>query len=66
MSSESINIRLKVWRQKNKKDKGQFEVYEARNISTHASFLEMLDVVNNQLTQEGKEPIAVTDVIRFQ
>ena len=58
MSSESIHIKLKVWRQKSKEDKGQFEVYDVRNISTHASFLEMLDVLNDQLSIEGKEPIA--------
>ena len=58
MSSENINIKLKVWRQKNKTDKGQFEIYDVRNISTHASFLEMLDVLNNQLSIENKEPIA--------
>ena len=58
MSEKTLNLKLKVWRQKNKDDKGQFEFYDAKGISTDASFLEMLDVVNNELTLEGKEPIA--------
>ncbi len=54
----SINIKLKVWRQKNSADKGKFVDYDAKNISTHASFLEMLDVVNEGLETKGEEPIA--------
>lgn len=54
----SINIKLKVWRQKNSADKGKFVDYEAKDISTHASFLEMLDVVNEGLEKKGEEPIA--------
>ena len=56
--SETINLTLKVWRQAGPKDKGRMETYEARDISTEMSFLEMLDVVNEQLTLEGKDPIA--------
>ena len=56
--SETINLTLKVWRQKGPDDKGGFETHKARDISTDMSFLEMLDVVNEQLTLEGKEPIA--------
>ena len=56
--SENINLTLKVWRQKNTDDKGRLETYEARDISTDMSFLEMLDVVNEQLTLQGKDPIA--------
>jgi succinate dehydrogenase / fumarate reductase iron-sulfur subunit len=58
VSSKSINIVLKVWRQNGPNDKGRFETYRAKDISIEASFLEMLDVVNEQLTLEGKEPIA--------
>lgn len=58
MSSKTINLFLKVWRQKGPKDKGRFETYRAENISTDASFLEMLDIVNEQLNLEGKDPIA--------
>ncbi len=56
--TKTINLTLKVWRQKNARDKGKFETYQARNISTDMSFLEMLDVVNEALTIDGKEPIA--------
>ncbi|MFH1373194.1 MAG: succinate dehydrogenase/fumarate reductase iron-sulfur subunit [bacterium] len=53
-----MNLTLYVWRQKNARDKGHMERYEANNISTHMSFLEMLDVVNEQLTEQGVDPIA--------
>jgi succinate dehydrogenase / fumarate reductase iron-sulfur subunit len=56
--TQSIDLTLKVWRQKNAKEKGRFETYQARNISTDMSFLEMLDVVNEKLTLDGEEPIA--------
>ncbi|VAW12239.1 Succinate dehydrogenase iron-sulfur protein [hydrothermal vent metagenome] len=56
--SEKINIKLKVWRQKNSQEKGAFAIYEAKDIDTAMSFLEMLDVVNEQLTVEGMDPIA--------
>ena len=54
----TINITLKVWRQKGPRDKGRFETIPVPNVETHTSFLEMLDVVNEKLTREGKEPIA--------
>jgi len=54
----TINLTLKVWRQKDNASKGRFETYEAKDISTDMSFLEMLDGVNEQLTLDGKEPIA--------
>jgi succinate dehydrogenase / fumarate reductase iron-sulfur subunit len=56
--SKNINLTLKVWRQKSSDEKGRFEAYEAKGISTDMSFLEMLDVVNEKLTLEGREPIA--------
>jgi succinate dehydrogenase iron-sulfur subunit len=54
----NIDITIKVWRQKGAGAKGGFETYHAANISTDMSFLEMIDVVNEQLTKDGKEPIA--------
>lgn len=54
----TINLTLKVWRQNGQDEKGSLETYKADNISTDMSFLEMLDVVNEQLTLEGKDPIA--------
>jgi succinate dehydrogenase / fumarate reductase, iron-sulfur subunit len=53
-----MNLTLKVWRQKNSKDKGSFETYPVAGISTEMSFLEMFDVLNERLVAEGKEPIA--------
>jgi succinate dehydrogenase / fumarate reductase iron-sulfur subunit len=53
-----MNLHLKVWRQKNKESKGSFINYEAKDISTDTSFLEMLDVVNEELIKKGEEPIA--------
>lgn len=56
--SKSINLTLKVWRQGAAQKKGRFETYKANDISTDMSFLEMIDVVNEQLTLDGREPIA--------
>ncbi len=58
MSAPTINLTLKVWRQGRTDKKGRFETYPANNISTDMSFLEMLDVVNEELTKKGIEPIA--------
>jgi succinate dehydrogenase / fumarate reductase iron-sulfur subunit len=58
VSSKSINLTLKVWRQPGSKAAGRLETYKADNIPTDASFLEMLDIVNQRLTLEGREPIA--------
>ena len=55
---KTINITLKVWRQAGPKAKGAFETYKLENISTDSSFLEMLDVLNEQLIRERKEPVA--------
>jgi succinate dehydrogenase / fumarate reductase iron-sulfur subunit len=55
--AKTINITLKVWRQKGPGVKGKLETYQVNNISTHMSFLEMLDVVNEDLAVNGKEPI---------
>ena len=53
-----MDLKLKIWRQKNAKDKGRFETYEVKSISPDSSFLEMLDILNDQLIREGKEPVA--------
>lgn len=53
-----MNLTLYVWRQANAKAKGGFVKYEARDISAEASFLEMLDIVNERLAEKGEEPIA--------
>ncbi|HOO85244.1 MAG TPA: succinate dehydrogenase/fumarate reductase iron-sulfur subunit [Prolixibacteraceae bacterium] len=51
-------IYVKVWRQNSAKEKGRFETYEVENISQGSSFLEMLDILNDNLIREGKDPIA--------
>jgi succinate dehydrogenase / fumarate reductase, iron-sulfur subunit len=56
--TKTINLTLKVWRQSGPRGKGRFETYRAQNISTDMSFLEMIDVVNEQLSLDGNEPIA--------
>lgn len=56
--TQNINLTLKIWRQKGPDHNGNLESFEATDISTDMSFLEMLDVVNERLTLEGREPIA--------
>lgn len=58
MEHYTMNLTLKVWRQKSSKDKGSFETYQVSDISSEMSFLEMIDVLNERLIKEGKEPIA--------
>ena len=52
-----MNLTLKVWRQKHANDRGTIETYDAKSIPGEASFLEMLDIVNEQIVQSGGEPI---------
>lgn len=56
--AETINLKLKIWRQKNGTTAGRFEIYDMPGVNTHMSFLEMLDVLNDRLVRDGKEPIA--------
>ena len=58
MSGKTINLTLKVWRQQGPAAPGHFETYQAEAVPTDASFLEMLDIVNEQLALAGQEPIA--------
>jgi succinate dehydrogenase / fumarate reductase, iron-sulfur subunit len=52
-----MNLTLKVWRQRNHKDKGGFVDYKVSGISTDMSFLEMMDVLNEQLSAKGEDPV---------
>ena len=54
----TMNLTLKIWRQKDAKSKGQMVEYKVSNISDHMSFLEMLDILNEQLIEKGEEPVA--------
>jgi succinate dehydrogenase / fumarate reductase iron-sulfur subunit len=58
MMSAGMNLTLHVWRQDGPGKDGRFETYQAKGISEHMSFLEMLDLVNENLARDGKEPIA--------
>jgi succinate dehydrogenase / fumarate reductase iron-sulfur subunit len=58
MQHYNMDLTLKVWRQKNAQDKGHFETYTVKDISSEMSFLEMIDVLNERLIREGADPIA--------
>src|SRR5947208_15267193 len=58
MEHYSMNLTLKVWRQKNHREKGNFETYQVKDISSEMSFLEMFDVLNEELIADGKDPVA--------
>ena len=54
---KNISFKLKIWRQRGPKETGQFKVYEMKDIPTDTSFLEMLDILNEQLINAGEEPV---------
>jgi len=56
--TKTINLTLKIWRQNGPGAKGTLATFQAADISTDMSFLEMLDVINEKLTMEGKDPVA--------
>lgn len=58
MEHYKMNLTLRIWRQKNNKAAGGFENYQVKDVSSEMSFLEMLDVLNEQLIAEGKDPVA--------
>src|SRR5205814_9727395 len=53
-----VNLKLVVWRQKDTQSPGRFAEHQAKNVLPDMSFLEMLDVVNEELIDRGQEPIA--------
>ena len=53
-----LELTLKIWRQRSSLDKGRFETYNISGLNNHMSFLEMMDVLNEKLIKENKEPIA--------
>src|SRR5689334_15600658 len=57
-SNHNMNLTLKIWRQKNAKEAGKIVDYKVTGISPDMSFLEMLDVLNEQLVHTGDEPVA--------
>jgi succinate dehydrogenase / fumarate reductase iron-sulfur subunit len=55
---DMLDLKLHVWRQKDARTKGQMMTYRVEGVSVHASFLEMLDILNEQLIAKGEEPVA--------
>ncbi|MEX2286020.1 MAG: succinate dehydrogenase/fumarate reductase iron-sulfur subunit [Planctomycetaceae bacterium] len=55
---ETLNLTLRIWRQADRDTRGEFKTYRLSDISTHMSFLEMLDVLNEQLIARGEDPVA--------
>ena len=55
---KTMNLTLKVWRQKNAQSEGRLETYALQGVDADASFLEMLDILNTQLEKRGEEPVA--------
>ena len=53
-----MNLTLKIWRQNGPNDKGRMETYPVSDISPDMSFLEMIDVLNDALIRDGKDPVA--------
>ena len=58
MEHYHMNLTLKVWRQKDSKAKGNLETYQVKDVSSEMSILEVFDVLNESLINDGKEPIA--------
>jgi len=58
MAARTISLNLKIWRQAGPEENGGFEQYRLEHINTDMSFLEMIDVLNEKLTLEGREPVA--------
>ena len=57
--SDKINLTLNVWRQKSPKSAGKFEAYDVKNVDVNSSFLEMIDVLNEDLTKKRSRPYRV-------
>ena len=55
---DTLSLKLKIWRQKSSQHKGEFKTYKLNGLNTHMSFLEMLDVLNEELVESNNEPIA--------
>ena len=55
---DTLRLKLKIWRQDSPKEEGEFKTYKLDGLNTHMSFLEMLDVLNEQLVESDNEPVA--------
>ena len=64
-SHQNMTLNLKIWRQKNNSTEGKLVDYRVENVSPDMSFLEMIDVLNNQLVRKGEDPVAlITTAVR--
>ena len=63
---KNISFTLKVWRQAGPKAKGAFETYQMKDIPGDTSFLEMLDILNEQLISERKEPVLLKEPLVYE
>ena len=61
--AKTLDLYLKIWRQKNSEDNGRFVDYEVKGVDENASFLEMLDILNEQLEEKGEEPVAFDNYV---
>lgn len=57
-NASKLNLNLKIWRQKNKNSSGEFVNYSVKDVSTDVSFLEMIDILNQDLISKGEDPVA--------
>jgi succinate dehydrogenase / fumarate reductase iron-sulfur subunit len=57
-NASKLNLNLKIWRQKNKDSQGAFVDYSVKDVSTDISFLEMIDILNQDLITKGEDPVA--------
>lgn len=57
-AKKALDLTLKIWRQESPNKAGRFETYQVREISPDSSFLEMLDILNDELIRQGKDPVA--------
>ena len=63
---KNISFTLKVWRQRGPKAKGAFETYQMKDIPGDTSFLEMLDILNEELINKGEEPELIKEDLNYQ
>ena len=57
-NEQLLTLNLKIWRQEDRNDKGRFVDYKMEGVSTDSSFLEMIDMLNDELVKEGKDPVS--------
>ena len=64
--AKNISFTIKFWRQNGPKDQGHFDTHEMHDIPDDTSFLEMLDILNEELINEGKEPELYKEMLDYQ